>query len=99
MPTPPRWALPPQRCTKATRRWKRRSWKVDRLLKSTGEREISTTMAFAQALNMVLREAGGPALVPIVADEARTFGMEGLFARSASTPRTARSTSRSTATS
>ncbi len=52
----------------------------DRLLKSSGEREISTTMAFVQALNLVLRDKTvGPRVVPIVADEARTFGMEGLF--------------------
>jgi pyruvate dehydrogenase E1 component len=52
----------------------------ERLLKSSGEREISTTMAFVQALNMVLRDKTvGPRVVPIVADEARTFGMEGLF--------------------
>ena len=52
----------------------------DRLLKSSGERENSTTMAFVQALNIVLRDkAVGPRVVPIVADEARTFGMEGLF--------------------
>ncbi len=52
----------------------------DRLLKSTGEREISTTMAFVQALNIILRDKQiGPRVVPIVADEARTFGMEGLF--------------------
>jgi len=52
----------------------------DRLLKASGEREISTTMAFVQALNLVLRDkAVGPRVVPIVADEARTFGMEGLF--------------------
>jgi pyruvate dehydrogenase E1 component len=52
----------------------------DRLLKSSGDREISTTMAFVQALNVILRDkAVGPRCVPIVADEARTFGMEGLF--------------------
>jgi pyruvate dehydrogenase E1 component len=52
----------------------------ERLLKSSGEREISTTMAFVQALNMTLRDkVVGPRVVPIVADEARTFGMEGLF--------------------
>jgi pyruvate dehydrogenase E1 component len=52
----------------------------ERLLKSSGEREISTTMAFVQALNMILRDkVVGPRVVPIVADEARTFGMEGLF--------------------
>ena len=52
----------------------------DRLLQSSGERENSTTMAFVQALNIVLRDKQvGPRVVPIVADEARTFGMEGLF--------------------
>ncbi|MDQ3617207.1 MAG: pyruvate dehydrogenase (acetyl-transferring), homodimeric type [Pseudomonadota bacterium] len=52
----------------------------DRLLKSSGEREISTTMVFVQALNITLRDKQvGPRVVPIVADEARTFGMEGLF--------------------
>ncbi|MEZ5456027.1 MAG: pyruvate dehydrogenase (acetyl-transferring), homodimeric type [Lysobacteraceae bacterium] len=52
----------------------------DRLLKSSGEREISTTMAFVQAFNIILRDKQvGPRCVPIVADEARTFGMEGLF--------------------
>jgi pyruvate dehydrogenase E1 component len=54
--------------------------KFDRLLKASGDREISTTMAFVQALNIILRDkAIGPRCVPIVADEARTFGMEGLF--------------------
>lgn len=52
----------------------------DRLLKSSGEREISTTMSFVQTLNIILRDKDvGPRVVPIVADEARTFGMEGLF--------------------
>jgi len=52
----------------------------ERLLKSSGEREISTTMAFVQALNLILRDqAIGPRTVPILCDEARTFGMEGLF--------------------
>ncbi|QSX78944.1 pyruvate dehydrogenase (acetyl-transferring), homodimeric type [Agrilutibacter solisilvae] len=52
----------------------------DRLLKSSGDREISTTMAFVQVLNITLRDKQvGPRCVPIVADEARTFGMEGLF--------------------
>jgi len=52
----------------------------ERLLKSTGEREMSTTMAFVQSLNIILRDKQvGPRCVPIVADEARTFGMEGLF--------------------
>src|SRR5690606_20935805 len=52
----------------------------ERLLKDTGEREISTTMAFVQSLGIVLRDKQvAPRVVPIVADEARTFGMEGLF--------------------
>ncbi len=52
----------------------------DRLLKSSGERSYSTTMAFVQSLNITLRDKElGPHIVPIVADEARTFGMEGLF--------------------
>ncbi|WP_028770434.1 pyruvate dehydrogenase (acetyl-transferring), homodimeric type [Silanimonas lenta] len=52
----------------------------ERLLKSSGEREISTTMAFVQALNVILRDkVVGPRTVPIICDEARTFGMEGLF--------------------
>ncbi|MBB6598274.1 pyruvate dehydrogenase (acetyl-transferring), homodimeric type [Luteimonas sp. MC1825] len=52
----------------------------ERLLKDTGEREISTTMAFVQSLAIILRDKEvGPRVVPIVCDEARTFGMEGLF--------------------
>ncbi|MEO7917295.1 MAG: pyruvate dehydrogenase (acetyl-transferring), homodimeric type [Dokdonella sp.] len=52
----------------------------DAILKSSGEREISTTMAFVRGLNLLLRDKTiGPRIVPIVADEARTFGMEGLF--------------------
>ncbi len=50
------------------------------LHESTGEREISTTMAFVRALSTLLRDKTiGPRLVPIVADESRTFGMEGMF--------------------
>ena len=50
------------------------------LLESTGEREISTTMAFVRSLSTILRDkAVGPRVVPIVADESRTFGMEGMF--------------------
>ena len=52
----------------------------DRLLQSSGEREISTTMAFVQMLGTLLRDKGlGKYIVPIVPDESRTFGMEGLF--------------------
>ena len=50
------------------------------LLDGTGEREISTTMAFVRALGTLVKDdALGPRVVPIVADESRTFGMEGLF--------------------
>ena len=52
----------------------------DRLLKSSGEREISTTMAFVQLLGTLVRDkAIGKYVVPIVPDESRTFGMEGMF--------------------
>jgi len=44
------------------------------------KKEISTTIAFVRALNVMLKDKSiGPRLVPILADEARTFGMEGLF--------------------
>ena len=47
---------------------------------STGEREISTTMAFVQMLGTLVRDkAIGKHVVPIVPDESRTFGMEGMF--------------------
>ena len=49
-------------------------------LKGTGEREISTTMAFVRILTTLLRDKGvGKNIVPIVPDESRTLGMEGLF--------------------
>ena len=49
-------------------------------LKGSGEREISTTMAFVRMLSKLLQnEDVGKYVVPIVPDEARTFGMEGLF--------------------
>ena len=53
----------------------------DALLKATAEgREISTTMAFVRILTALLRDKDlGPHVVPIVPDESRTFGMEGLF--------------------
>jgi pyruvate dehydrogenase E1 component len=50
------------------------------LLDGTGEREISTTMAFVRILTALLKDKNiGKFIVPIVPDEARTFGMEGLF--------------------
>ncbi|MBK8908044.1 MAG: pyruvate dehydrogenase (acetyl-transferring), homodimeric type [Rhodospirillales bacterium] len=49
-------------------------------LKDTGDREISTTMAFVRMLTTLCRDKKiGKHVVPIVADEARTFGMESLF--------------------
>ena len=49
-------------------------------LETTGEREISTTMAFVRILTTLLRDKQvGKHVVPIVPDESRTFGMEGLF--------------------
>ena len=43
-------------------------------------REISTTQAYVRCLNALLRDKSlGPRIVPILVDEARTFGMEGLF--------------------
>ncbi|GJL82683.1 MAG: pyruvate dehydrogenase E1 component [marine bacterium B5-7] len=50
------------------------------LLKATGERTMSTTMALVRILVATARNKQiGPRLVPIVPDEARTFGMEGMF--------------------
>jgi pyruvate dehydrogenase E1 component len=50
------------------------------MLAATGEREISTTMAFVRILSTLLRDKQiSKYIVPIVPDEARTFGMEGMF--------------------
>ncbi len=52
----------------------------DKMIEGTGEREISTTMAFVRLLTALTRDKTiGPRVVPIVPDEARTFGMEGMF--------------------
>ncbi|NIL93341.1 MAG: pyruvate dehydrogenase (acetyl-transferring), homodimeric type [Woeseiaceae bacterium] len=49
-------------------------------LDGTGEREASTTMAFVRMLTALIRDKQiGKRVVPIVPDEARTFGMEGMF--------------------
>ncbi|MFO1404237.1 MAG: pyruvate dehydrogenase (acetyl-transferring), homodimeric type [Azonexus sp.] len=55
--------------------------KFDALLKASGEgRELSTTMAIVRIMNMLLKDkAVGKNVVPIVPDESRTFGMEGMF--------------------
>lgn len=51
------------------------------LLEASGEgREISTTMAFVRLLNILVKDKNiGKRIVPIVPDESRTFGMEGMF--------------------
>jgi pyruvate dehydrogenase E1 component len=52
----------------------------NKLLEGTGDREISTTMAFVRILGILLKDKNiGNRIVPIVPDEARTFGMDGLF--------------------
>ncbi len=53
----------------------------DTLLKARGEgREASTTMAFVRLLNILIKDKNiGKHVVPIVTDESRTFGMEGMF--------------------
>jgi len=49
-------------------------------LRSSGEREISTTMVFTRILAAMVKDKNiGKFVVPIVADESRTFGMEGMF--------------------
>lgn len=50
------------------------------LTEGTEDREMSTTMAFVRIISILLRDKKiGPRCVPIIPDEARTFGMEGLF--------------------
>ena len=50
------------------------------MIKSSGSKQSSTTMSFVHMLNILLRDKNiAPYIVPIVADESRTFGMEGLF--------------------
>ena len=52
----------------------------DALLKDSGDRELSTTMAFVRMLTILTRDQKvGKNVVPIVPDEARTFGMDGMF--------------------
>jgi len=54
----------------------------DALLKGTGNREMSTTMAAVRILQILTRDKKiGKNVVPIVPDESRTFGMEGMFRR------------------
>jgi len=50
------------------------------LLKGSGEKEMSTTMGYVRLLTLLCRDKKiGKHIVPIVPDEARTFGMEGMF--------------------
>ncbi|PIE57801.1 MAG: pyruvate dehydrogenase (acetyl-transferring), homodimeric type [Desulfobulbus propionicus] len=50
------------------------------LQKSTGARKLSTTMAFVRLLSSLVKDTNiGKNIVPIIPDEARTFGMEGMF--------------------
>jgi pyruvate dehydrogenase E1 component len=50
------------------------------LLKGTEDREMSTTMAFVRMLNVLVKDKEiGSRIIPIVPDESRTFGMEGMF--------------------
>ena len=50
------------------------------LLKGTDEREVSTTMSFVRMLGVLVKDKTiGKQIVPIVPDESRTFGMEGMF--------------------
>ncbi|UUO24156.1 pyruvate dehydrogenase (acetyl-transferring), homodimeric type [Colwellia sp. M166] len=50
------------------------------ILKGSGDREVSSTMTFVRVLNSLLKDKKiGKRIVPIIPDEARTFGMEGLF--------------------
>jgi len=50
------------------------------LLEDSGDREMSTTMALVRMITMIIRDKTiGKFVVPIVPDEARTFGMEGMF--------------------
>jgi pyruvate dehydrogenase E1 component len=52
----------------------------ERFLKGTEDREISTTMALVQLIQLLTRDKTlGPRVVPIVPDEGRTFGMEGMY--------------------
>lgn len=52
----------------------------ENILQGTGKRAVSTTMVFVRILNTLVKDKNiGKLIVPIVPDEARTFGMEGMF--------------------
>jgi len=58
-------------------------WLVREYLSGSGDRELATTMAFVHLLAKLIKdEEVGKLIVPIVPDEARTFGMESLFRQS-----------------
>lgn len=71
----------PSRRTKATEVFKAPPLEeFAHVLQGTEDREISTTMAFVRLLNILVKDKKlGPRIVPIVPDESRTFGMEGMF--------------------
>ena len=71
----------PQRLKKFTNKLEIPSLtEFESITKGSGDREISTTMAFVRILNILVKDKNiGKQIVPIVPDEARTFGMEGMF--------------------
>ena len=70
----------PQRSSKFSGEFKVPELQEFESLLTEQSREISTTLAFVRALNILLKNKSiSEHIVPIVADEARTFGMEGLF--------------------
>lgn len=70
----------PKRAPKFTTEFKVPALAEFQALLDAQPRGISTTMAFTRALNTLLKDKNiGQQIVPIIADEARTFGMEGLF--------------------
>ena len=71
----------PQRQAKFTEKLELPSLeKFQAITGGSGDREISTTMAFVRILNVLVKDKKiGKRIVPIVPDEARTFGMEGMF--------------------
>jgi pyruvate dehydrogenase E1 component len=70
----------PQRTAKAPRLEANLEPLFEEFYEGTGDRKVSTTMVFVRMLAKMLRDRSiGKLVVPIVPDEARTFGMESLF--------------------
>ena len=70
----------PKRMTDATRLEAAGDEAFTRQFRGSGDRSVSTTMAFVRLLSTLARDSAiGERVVPIVPDEARTFGMEGMF--------------------